>query len=427
MPRNSDIFCLGISHRNAPVHVREKLALTSAAETELYGAVRASRELHGLVILSTCNRVEFYGSAAAASDGLAELRQVLTDMGRLRQAVVSALYTKTGIEVAEHISRVAAGLDAMVLGEAEILGQLDAALQDARRHEGVDDHLESLFRFALKAGRRARAETRIGHHGVSVSSVAVRKAEAILGSLEGKTVAVVGLGETGRLVLKVVRSRSNVGVILVNRTLETAVAQAASLGAEALSFSEMAEVLSRSDVVFSCTGCPLPIIEQRTVERAMTTRSDRPLLLVDLAVPHDIEPGVANIAGVFHLDVDAMHVEISESLRLREAAIPAVEAILEEERKRFESWLQVARVQPLIGDLRRQAEHIRKEELARLSDLLPELPEELREHIERFSQSLVQKLFHNPTTGIKREARSGDPENLARTVRSLFKLRDVGS
>ncbi|MFT4604776.1 MAG: glutamyl-tRNA reductase [Rhodothermales bacterium] len=427
MPRKSDIFCLGISHRNASVHVREKLALTSAREAELYAAVTGSAALQGLVILSTCNRVEFYGSATIANDGLAELRQILTDLGRLPEEVLPALYSKTGIEVAEHISRVAAGLDAMVLGEAQILGQLDVALEDARRHKGVDGHLESLFRFALKAGRRARAETRIGHNAVSVSSVAVRKAEAVLGSLEGKTVSVVGLGETGRLVLKVLRSRSSVEVILVNRTLKTAVVQATSLDAEVLAFAEMGEVLLRSDVIFSCTGCPLPIIEERTVERAMKSRAGRPLLLVDLAVPHDIEPEVARVEGVTHMDVDAMQVEISGSLRLREAAIPSVEAILEEERERFESWLQVARVQPLITDLRRQAENIRKEELARLAGRLPELPEELREHIDRFSQSLVQKLFHNPTTGIKREASTGDPEDLARTVRSLFKLRDVGS
>jgi glutamyl-tRNA reductase len=429
MPRNADLFCLGISHRTAPLKVRERLALTSGEQLRLLSDIRQSAKLSGLVMVSTCNRVEFYGSHAGTEVGgaLEELKRLLGTLGHPVEGLDDKTYSLFGLDAARHVARVAAGLDAMVLGEAQILGQLDAALQTARDQEAVDEHLENLFRFALKCGRRARAETRIGHNAVSVSSVAVRKVEAQLGTLSGKTVAVVGLGEAGRLVVKLVRTKPGVELLLVNRTLEIATAQAERLGAEALPFSDLPTVLSRADAVFTCTGCPYPLIESSHVRQTLESRPERPLVLVDLAVPHDIDPAVSGVAGVTHYDVDSMQVEISESLKLRQTAVPEVEIILSEELARFARWLQVARVQPLITDLRRRAEDIRREEIARFEGRLPELPDEVREHIERFSRSLVQKLFHHPTEGIREGASLGDAEDIAKTVRNLFQLRDVGS
>jgi glutamyl-tRNA reductase len=429
MPRNADIFCLGISHRTAALNLRERFSLTSAEHLRLLSGIRQSETLAGLVMVSTCNRVEFYGSHAGTEVARAveELQHLLGSLGHSMEGLEDKTYALLGLDAARHLARVGAGLDAMVLGEAQILGQLDAALRTARDQGAVDEHLENLFRFALKSGRRARAETQIGHNAVSVSSVAVRKVEVQLGTLSGKTLAIVGLGEAGRLVAKLLRSKRGVDLLLINRTLEIAMAQAERLGAEAQPFSELAAVLSRADAVFMCTGCPYPLIEVSLVRKSMALRPDRPLVLVDLAVPHDIDPAVSEVAGVTHYDVDSMQVEISDSLSLREAAIPEVEAILGDELARFERWLQIARVQPLITDLRRSAEDIRRDEVARLEGRLPELSDEVREHIERFSRSLVQKLFHHPTEGIREGALEGEAEDIARTVRNLFQLRDAGS
>lgn len=429
MPRNADIFCFGISHRNAALSLRERFVLTSAEHLRLQAEITRSPTLTGLVMVSTCNRVEFYASFGGSQlkHALKELHQMLAHLGCPVEGVRSQTYTLSGLEAARHLARVAAGLDAMVLGEAQILGQLDAALREAQDTGTVDEHLESLFRFALKAGRRARAETRIGHNAVSVSSVAVRKAETLLGTLSQKTVAIVGIGEAGRLVGKLVHAKPGIQLLLVNRNLEIATEQAERFGAEAYPFSELPAVLNRADAVFACTGCPYPLIEAEQVRKTVRLRPERPLVLVDLAVPHDVDPAVSEIPGVTHYDVDSMQVEISASLREREATIPEVESILEQELARFDRWLQIAQVQPLITDLRRRAEDIRREEIARLEGRLPELSDEVREQIERFSRSLVQKLFHHPTEGIREGASVGEADDIARTVRNLFQLRDVGS
>ncbi|MBO6574469.1 MAG: glutamyl-tRNA reductase [Rhodothermales bacterium] len=416
-------FCLGISHHRAPVKVRERLALTSAEMRALLGLAFHESGLTGLVALSTCNRVEFYASVPEnrVDDGVKTLERML---GERIKGLEPHLYRLNGLAAAQHLARVAAGLDALVLGEAQILGQIDAAWRLAQENHASSPALDDLFRSALKAGRRARAETDIATNPVSVSSVAVRKAEQALGTLEGKRAAVVGLGETGRLVIKVLRRKRTEDLLFVNRTLSIAQEQAEREQGRALDFMELPEVLRQADVVFCCTGCPYPLVKRALVDRAMASRPDRPLVLVDLAVPHDIEPEVSEIAGVQRLDVDAMQVEISGSLEKRQTAIPAVENILEDELARYERFLLEARVQPLITDLRRQADDIRRTELERLADRLPDLPDDVLQHIERFSQALVQKLYHHPTTGLRREAGQGEAEELARTVRALFQLRE---
>lgn len=419
-------FCLGISHRSAPVHLRELLALPSGEQHSLLRRVVDSKALTGLVIVSTCNRVEFYGSASDSVATSADvLRSLLIELGRDPEPLDDRLFHLQGMEAAGHLARVTSGLDAMVLGESEILGQVDAAWRQSREFGASSGELDTLFHAALKAGRKARARTDINTNPVSVSSVAVRKAESFFGSLAGKRVAVVGLGDTGRLVTKVLRGKGTEEILFVNRTRSVAEDQAASTArARAYHVMDLPFVLERADAVFCCTGCPYPMVTMKMVERALDARSGRPLLLLDLAVPHDVEPASGDLAGVTILDVDAMEVEISDSLQVRTAAIPSVEALLEDEMARLERSLLEARVQPLITDLRRQADGIRQEEFRRLAQRLPDLPDDVLEQISHFSQALVQKLFHHPTTGIRQQASSGETEDLTRTVRELFQLHD---
>jgi len=425
----TEIYCLGISHHRAPVKVRELLAFSQADQLRLYSRARHSADLSGFVLLSTCNRVEFYYSAQGgpASDGRATIERVLTEFGHPLETFHPYLYTLQGNPVAEHLARVASGLDALVLGEAEILGQVDRALRTAEDQDTADVHLTSLFRFAIGAGRKARAETGINEEAVSVSSVAVRRAERSLGGMSGRTAAILGLGETGNIVFKLLRRRDLERLFLINRTPGVAEARAEQRSHVACSIVDLPDVLRQADVVFTCTGCPRPMIDREMVRLAIADRADRPLLLVDLAVPHDIEPDVADLDGVEYVNIDALNEQVSDSMQRRTDAVPHVETVLEAELKRFARRREEMRVQPLITDLRKQAEFIRREEVARLSRRLPDLPDEVQEQIERFSHSLVKRLFHNPTLGIRREAVDGDPDDLARTVRNLFRIQDRAS
>lgn len=426
MIESTDVFCLGMNHQTAPVDVRERLALKRSEQQALLAHCRKSGSIKGCVLLSTCNRVEFYASFEEpwSADGVNRLKLELAEAGVNTEPFEPHLYSHRGVDAAWHLARVAAGLDAIVLGEAEILGQIDRAVTLADELGTLDAHLETLFQFALKAGRRARAETGINHNPVSVSSVAVRMVEKEAGPLDTLDVAVVGLGETGRTAVKILH-KSGVGrLTLVNRTWETADHRAREIGADVASVSDLKNVLIRADVVISATGCPYPLITSQLVREALDVREGRRLYLLDLAVPHDVEPSAAAYDGVRLIDVDMLEDEVSASLAGREAAIPDVEAILADEVGRFGVWFQQSRVQPLIAELRRQADSIRRQEVDRFERNHPDLTDDIRTDVERFSHALVQKLFHHPTTRIREEATERDTADLARTVRSLFRLQD---
>ena len=425
MSRLPVIYGLGLSHRRTPVLVREKIALTVSDQLLLLEAAREEPLLGGLAYLGTCNRVEFYWTQYSGDDDL--MPRLLGRIGYSLHNLAPHLYHVSGTEAAGHLGRVACGLESMVLGEAEILGQLDRAFRLSEEHGVTDRVLEALFQFALKAGRRARAETGINRHPVSVSSVAVHQAEARLGSLENRRATVLGLGETGTLVCQVLERKNLAGLVVVNRTSQRAEFRARSPHTEARGLGDLPRTLSESDLIFTCTGCPKPMISRAMVEAAMRERPDRPLLFVDLAVPHDVDPRVSELPNVIRIDVDALKPGISGSLRKRQQATPLVEAILSSELERFDRMYREMAVEPLINDLRGQAEEIRRREFQRLSERLPNLSEEEIAQVERFSRSLVQKLFHHPTRSIRREASEQYSGELVQTVRNLFQLRDRAS
>lgn len=398
--------------------------LSSTQQRDLLVHVRHMHRITGFVALITCNRIEFYAALEPpfADKGFAILESVLVETGYPLGHVEAHIYRLQGREVAQHIARVASGLESVVVGEAEVLGQVGRAAQVADQCGTLDPYLKTLFQFAIKAGRRARESTAINRHPVSVSSVAVRIANRHLGTLDGKTVAVVGLGEAGALAIKAIQAHAIAELLVVNRTFATAVAQAETYEATAYPIYDLPDVLRRADVLFTATGCPFTLIDHVMVEQAVATRSERPLVLLDMAVPHDIDPTVASLNGVYLLDVDHLKDEVTQSLQTRQQAIPQVEAILEEELERFMVWLHQAEVRPLITDLRRQAEGIRQQELQRLLRHCPDMDEAMHEHIQRFSHALVQKLLHHPTTRLRQEAGHGDASAYAETIRTLFAL-----
>jgi len=434
---HTETYCIGINHHTAPVHIRERVALTVREQQQVLSRVgqhdpsadipEILHGLKGLVLVATCNRVEFYVSMvrehsdASRLDGIALLQELGVDVS----PVVDHLFILNGDEAARHLGRVAAGLDAVVLGEAQILGQLDAAVKLSREHGALDAHLEALMQYGLKTGRRARAETGIGRNPVSVSSVGIRMAERILGSLQGRTVVVMGLGEVGQLALKVLRGMQPGRLVLINRTPETAIRQAVEFDAESASVLALPDILAEADLVFSATGCPYPMIHRDMIASAMQRRPDRRLVLMDMAVPHDVEPEAAYVKGVQLYDVDALESVVTASLEKRRRAIPDVERILEDELSRLLTWRSRRRTEPLISDLRRQAEAIRRQEIARftrhMAKLEPDVQKDIEEQVDRFSQALVQKLLHHPTMQLRDGARESTPD-VTGVVRQLFQL-----
>ncbi len=435
---SSETYCIGINHHTAPVHIREQVALTKARQREVLAtAVSEGAGVQGLLVLATCNRVEFYaslpgrmgslpsrtgqGAGADVSLSRREAMRLLAGFGVDLRPVEEHLFIQCGEEAARHLGRVAAGLDAVVLGEAQILGQIDAAVRMAREHGALDAHLEALVQFGLKAGRRARAETGIGRNPVSVSSVGIRLAERVLGTLRGRTVVVLGLGETGQLALKVLLRMHPGRLVLINRTHETAVRQAAEWGAEAATIQDLPTVLADADLVFSATGCPYPMMGRDMLARTMAGRAARELVVMDMAVPHDVEPEAAHIPGVRLFDVDALESEVTASLARRRQAIPDVERIVDEELGRLMTWRAQRHTEPLISELRQQAEAIRQQEVARFARRMATLEPDVQEQVDRFSQALVQKLLHHPTIQLRETGGESGPD-VTGVVRQLFQL-----
>jgi len=398
--------------------------LTSSQQRGLLAHMRHVSHVHGFMLVATCNRIEFYATVESVSPEMAAdlLDRLLSKAGYPMRESAAYQYRYHGQAVAEHMARVAAGLDSVVLGEVEVLGQIKQALQQSEAVGVMDAKLRALIQFALKAGRRARAGTDLSKNPVSVSSVAVRMAERHLGTLKGKSVAIVGLGETGNLAAKAIQSRQVGRLMLINRTFEKALTQAPELGAEAYPIYELPQVLADADVVFTATGCPFVLIQKSMVERALAKRPDRPLVVLDMAVPPDAAPEVASLPGVRLITIDHLEEEAAASLDKRRAAVPHAEQILAGELERWSVQQQQQHVQPLITDLRRQAEQIRRYEVERLLKHCPEMDDATQQHVQRFSRALVQKLLHHPTTRLRSEAREGDPEAYAEAVRSLFAL-----
>ncbi|WP_170200190.1 glutamyl-tRNA reductase [Litorilinea aerophila] len=428
----AQLLCVGLSHRTAPVELRERLSCL-AHEPEALLAERPPA-LQELLVLSTCNRLELYASHPGGTD--TDPREMLAALRRLmarRTGVPEAefadhLYCHTGLQVAEHLFRVAAGLDSLVLGESQILGQITQTYNAAAQTPLVGPVLHTLFRAAIRTGKRARTETAIGTNPASISSVAIALAEKRLGDLRSRHVAVVGLGEMGRLATKGLAARQLSRVTLLNRTVARAQQAAAQQpGWEAGSLADLPQMLASADVVVSATATPAPIITAEMVHQAMAQRPERPLLLLDLAVPRDVEPTVALLPQVFLYDVDDLMGSLDAALSARRQEVPRVEAIIGQEMAALELAMRELAMRPVVVDLRQKAEAIRQAELARALRHLGDVDPAVVEQLHHFSRALVNKLLHEPTVRLKEQAQNGQAEVYASTVRDLFGLTEPGT
>ena len=400
---------VGISHHRAPVELRERVALDPSAASAL--AARLAEGGAEAVCLSTCNRTEVYVAHAHAAVAEERAASALVD-------VAPALYRLRDWAAALHLFRVAAGLDSLVPGEGEILGQVRAAYEAGT----TGPLLDRLFRQALHAGRKARVETAIGESPSSVSAAAAALAQQVFGDLEGRRVLIVGAGKIGEQGARNLASRGASIALVANRTLDAAEELARRFGAEAIPLERVPLELEGVDVLVSSTSAPGAVIGRDAVAAALRARRGRPLLLVDLAVPRDVDPAVHELDGAFLYDVDDLEAVVSESLSGRRREAARAEAIVAQEAERFRAWHASVDVVPAIASLRARAEEIRAGELARVEGRLAHLPEAERKAVEALTAQIVSKLLHLPTIRMKEAAVTADGVLYADAVRHLFGL-----
>jgi glutamyl-tRNA reductase len=409
------LVCLGLSHRTAPVELRERIGSLGV------GAERCPAVLEHAV-LQTCYRVELYARLVAgvedARDELVDALSFAHDVSR--DLLLDHLYVHSGEDVARHLSRVAAGLDSLVLGEAEILGQVGEAYEAGEAAGTVGPGTKLLFRTAITAGRRSRAETAIGANPATASSMALALAESALGDLRDKHVLVVGAGRIGLQTLKAAEGRGLTNIAIANRTRERAVEVATRFGGSGHGLDELADALAAADIAITATSSETPIVQVDVVRAAMSGRSDRPLVLVDLAVPADVERRVGDVAGARLFDVDDLRAGLDDTMAARLREVPRVEAIVEQEVEDFGRRYRELEVEPLLTELRRQAEAIRSRELARALEDLGDVDPEVAARMEHLSRTLVKRLLHDPTVRARERAGAGNADEVADAVRDLF-------
>jgi len=425
------LLCLGITHHTAPVEIRERLALSSAAVEEaltrgVSGRESRPRGLHELAILSTCNRTEIY--AVAEGPDFGGLARLLADVCETDPSLFEPwLCRMADHAVADHLCRVASGLDSLVLGEPQILGQVVRALELARDQHTAGLLLSAVFQTAIRAGKRAQTETAISRNPASISAVAVRLVEQSVRQLEGARVLVVGAGEMAELAVEALRKRGATDIVVINRTRERAASLASRWGATALTFQHLVPAMGDADVVITSTGAPHILIDEEMAGQAMSGRPDRPLAFVDIAVPRNTDPRVATLPQVRYFDIDDLQGHVKEALATRHQEIPRVEAIVVEESAAFAAWMRGQEIRPLIVDLRSRAEALRRSEVDRTFRHMPQLDESERRRIEAMTESLINKILHTPTLQLKAEGHTGHSAEYAELVRRLFGLDGTDS
>ena len=420
------ILSIGLNHTTAPVELRERLAFSEgqvrATLSRLScGYANITSDMKEMVIISTCNRIEIY--AASDQETFSGLEAFLSDArGIPVEDVCPHLYGFVDADAVRHLLDVAAGLDSLVLGEPQILGQVTRALELARGVGACGPLLSRLFQAAIHAGKRARTETAISRNPASVSSLAAGLCERAVHDIKKAHIVVLGAGEMAELVVEALRKRGVEKLTVVNRTLERARALAGRWNAATDTFENLDKTIASADIVISSTGAPHIIIQKDLIATIIAERPERLLMLIDIAVPRDIDPGAASLPNVRLHDIDNLHAHLEHSLAERESEVPRVEVILDEERNKFMKFLSSLDMLPLITGLRRQAEVIRQAELNKTLRRLPDLNEAERARIEALTQALVKKLLDTPTNSLRAQANTPDAPEYANVARNLFGL-----
>ncbi|EGR5061410.1 TPA: glutamyl-tRNA reductase [Vibrio cholerae] len=416
------LLAIGINHNTASVELREKVAFGPEKLSLALNQLSNSSHVKGGVILSTCNRTEIYCDVRSASknkviEWLSQFHQVSLD------ELKPSLYVHEEQAAIRHLMRVACGLDSLVLGEPQILGQVKQAYAEARENHAVNPATEKLFQKAFSVAKRVRTETEIGGSAVSVAYAACTLAKHIFESLADATVLLVGAGETIELVAKHLAGHHCKRMIVANRTRERALSLAQQFGADVIALNEIPDYLAQADIVISSTASPLPIIGKGMVESALKARRHQPMLLVDIAVPRDIEPQVGKLNDAYLYSVDDLQSIVDSNIEQRKVEAIQAEAIVSEESATFMSWMRSLQAVDSIRDYRKQANEAREELLNKSLQALAAGgdPEKL---LIELSNKLTNKLIHTPTRALQTAAEQGEPAKLA-VIRQSLGLDDL--
>jgi glutamyl-tRNA reductase len=419
----SEILALGVSHRTAPLELRERLALPEGRAAGVLSELRATDPVREAAALSTCNRTELYLVVADPVAAESEALGILARQAEIQPTELAGhLYSLRSSDAAQHLFRVTAGLDSMILGEAEIQGQVKRAYELALVEGSTGPVLNRLFRGALAAGKRARSETAVSEKGVSISSVAVKLAQRTLGDLAQRRVLVIGAGETAELTARALVARGAQTVFIANRRYDRAIGLAQRFGGQAVRFDELPEQLGQADIVVSATMSPHHIVEPDELREVMASREGRPLLIVDIAVPRDVDPTCRDIIGVSLHDVDDVQGMVERNASGREAEARRAETILDAERRAFERWLGSLEVLPTLTALRDRADEIVRRVLAENEPRWESLSEADRKRLGKMASAIASRLLHEPTLRLKRSAEDEDAYLYVQVLRELFGL-----
>lgn len=416
------ILTLGLNHRTAPVEIREKLAFPEGDQPSALGRLVHDYGLHEAAILSTCNRSELY-LAADGDGGLDEARRFLAEnQGIDVQTLDSHFYQLSDSEAAIHLFRVASGVDSLVVGESQILSQVRQALETAQQNGSARLLLNELFQRSLRVGKRARAETDIGRGRLSVSTAAVELASQVFENIESCRALLVGAGEMCELTAQYLVDAGVEHLLVTNRTLARGEELARRFGGEAAPFETLATQLATVDIVISSTAATDYVISPGDLRHAMRERRGRPLFLIDIAVPRDIDPAARDLDNVFLFDIDDLEQVIAANRQERESEIDRVQDIIDDEMKQFLHWFNALGTGPLIRDLRQRAAVLQQQELARWTAKIAQLSVEDQKMVEGILRGYANKLLHNPLVQIREFANDDDGYVRLDTVRRLFDL-----
>jgi len=418
------IVAIGCNHRSTPLAKLERMTVASDDMSKALSGLGDADNLSEVVVVSTCNRIEIYAFAERFHGGYQDVREFLArHAGLAPEEVADHLYAHHDAEAVRHLFSVAAGLDSAVVGEHEILGQIRDAWETARDEGTVGSALGGLFRHAVETGKRARTETSIARGIASVSQAAVALADDRTGGIKGRTVLVVGAGEMAEGTVKSLAKAGAAEVLVANRTWERAVSLAAACEGSAVPLDELSAALVRVDVLVTTTGAQDLILEAADLDALAQRRDDaRGLVIVDVAVPRDVDPAARSIPGVTLLDMDDIGAFIDKGLAGRNNEVESVRAIVDAEVDRYQAMVSAREVAPLISGLRTNAEQIRSTELERYATKLAELDPAQREAVEAMTKGIVNKLLHEPTVRLKDAAGRSRGDRLAESLRDLFDL-----
>ena len=420
-----NLILVGVNHKTTPVEIREKLAFTKGKIEESVDRLFNFPDIIEHTILSTCNRVEIYARANCQDSAIKSIKKFICDFhGLSLLELEDHFYSYRNKEAVEHLFRVSSSLDSMILGEAQILGQVKEAYSLARDLRSTGLVLNQLFEKAFSIAKKVREETGIAERSVSISSAAVELAQKIFDDLENHTVMLVGTGEMAELAAKHLISYGVKTVYVTSRTYERAANLARTLNGSALDFEAFKNELHRADIVITSTSAPNFIIKKEIVEKAIHERKNKPIFFIDIAVPRDIEPDVNDLENVYLYDIDDLHVVVSANIKEREKEAENAMNFISQEVTKFNNWVGALDAVPTIVEIRKKAENIRKQEIEKTLKKISHLSENDKQLLRQMSSSMVNKILHKPTIKLKQKTQSEDGHVYLKAIRHLFHLDD---